>query len=201
MAKFEVCCHKWADLSEYGYGVSILNDSKYGFATCGNLMRLSLLRAPKAPDAHADMGRHHIRYAIMPHIGGLDHRTIRAGYNFNAPLVAQPADAVAGDVFKSISLSGSPSLILDTVKRGEDDHDVSRGGLPMRRGKSVILRVYESLGGKSRGSISSKYPVKKVWKCNVLEDDEVELPLTKEDGVRVDIELRPFEVATFRLQL
>jgi len=57
MAKFEVCCHKWADLSENGYGVSILNDSKYGFATCGNLMRLSLLRAPKAPDAHADMGK------------------------------------------------------------------------------------------------------------------------------------------------
>ena len=57
MAKFEVCCHKWADLSENGYGVSVLNDSKYGFATCGNLMRLSLLRAPKAPDAHADMGK------------------------------------------------------------------------------------------------------------------------------------------------
>ena len=57
MAKFEVCCHKWVDLSENGYGVSILNDSKYGFATSGNLMRLSLLRAPKAPDAHADMGK------------------------------------------------------------------------------------------------------------------------------------------------
>ena len=57
MAKFEVCSHKWADLSENGYGVSILNDSKYGFATSGNMMRLSLLRAPKAPDAHADMGK------------------------------------------------------------------------------------------------------------------------------------------------
>ena len=57
MAKFEVCCHKWADLSEHGYGVSILNDSKYGFATSGNMMRLSLLKAPKAPDAHADMGK------------------------------------------------------------------------------------------------------------------------------------------------
>ena len=56
MAKFEVCCHKWADLSENGYGVSVLNDSKYGFATCGDMMRLSLLRSPKAPDAHADMG-------------------------------------------------------------------------------------------------------------------------------------------------
>src|ERR1700709_1291475 len=86
MAKFEVCCHKWADLSEAGYGVSILNNSKYGFATIGGLMRLSLLRAPKAPDAHADMGRHHIQYAIFPHAGALDHRTIRAGYNFNTPL-------------------------------------------------------------------------------------------------------------------
>lgn len=57
MAKFEVCCHKFADLSEANYGVSILNDSKYGFVTVGNLMRLSLLRAPKAPDAHADMGK------------------------------------------------------------------------------------------------------------------------------------------------
>ena len=56
MAKFEVCCHKWADLSEASYGVSILNDCKYGFATAGNTMRLSLLRAPKAPDATADMG-------------------------------------------------------------------------------------------------------------------------------------------------
>ena len=60
MAKFEVCSHKWADLSENGYGVSILNDSKYGFAISGNMMRLSLLRAPKAPDAHADMGNFHL---------------------------------------------------------------------------------------------------------------------------------------------
>jgi hypothetical protein len=56
MAKFEVCCHKFADLSEHNYGVSIINSSKYGFATSGNLMRLSLLRSPKAPDANADMG-------------------------------------------------------------------------------------------------------------------------------------------------
>ena len=67
MAKFEVCCHKWADLSENGYGVSILNDSKYGFATAGNTMRLSLLRAPKAPDAHADMGEYRKRSDLLMH--------------------------------------------------------------------------------------------------------------------------------------
>jgi alpha-mannosidase len=203
MAKFEVCCHKWADLSEHGYGVSILNDSKYGFATCGNMMRLSLLRAPKAPDAHADMGRHHIRYAIVPHAGPLDHRIIRAGYNFNHPLIVQAASGNENaSAFKAIRLSGSKSLVLDAIKRGEDDEDVSRGELTKRRGQSVILRIYESLGGKSRGTIHTKLPVKKVWKCNILEDDEAELATKADQGqLSVDIELRPFEVATYRLQL
>ncbi|PGH05440.1 alpha-mannosidase [Blastomyces parvus] len=203
MAKFEVCCHKWADLSEAGYGVSILNDSKYGFATCGNLMRLSLLRAAKAPDANADMGRHHIRYAIMPHKGPLDSRTVRAGYNFNNPLVVQPASGKESSyLFDAFALKGSPSLILDTVKRGEDDEDVSRGDFKIRPGRSIILRIYESLGGKSRGSIVTKLPVKMVWKCNVLEDDLEQVAVVQKAGVaEVDIELRAFEVATYRLQL
>ncbi|KAL4992077.1 glycosyl hydrolases family 38 N-terminal domain-containing protein [Aspergillus falconensis] len=216
MAKFEVCTHKWADLSENGYGVSILNDSKYGFATCGNLMRLSLLRAPKAPDAHADMGRHTIRYAILPHNGPLDSRTVRAGYEFNHPLIldnslALPDEqsvSVVSAFLRKIELTGSPSLILDAVKRGEDDEDIDGDpdiSLPSskRTGQSIILRIYESLGGKSRGVIRTAFPVKKVWKCNVLEDDEVMLDLVDDgDGwKKVDIGLRAFEVATYRLQL
>jgi alpha-mannosidase len=217
MAKFEVCTHKFSDLSESNYGVSILNDSKYGFATVGSLMRLSLLRAPKAPDAHADMGRHTIRYAIMPHAGPLDARTVRAGYAFNQPLVLDThhnPSLNAGmknngqDLFSNISISGSPSLILDTVKRGEDDEDIS--GDPdleipasKRKGQSIVLRIYESLGGRSRGFIRTSFPVKSVWKCNVLEDDEEELDVldVKGEAKRVEIELRAFEVATFRLQL
>ncbi|TVY35324.1 Alpha-mannosidase [Lachnellula occidentalis] len=201
MAKFEVCCHKFADLSEHGYGVSILNDSKYGFATCGNLMRLSLLRAPKAPDAHADMGRHEIRWAILPHQGDLGSTTVRTGYNFNNPLklVQAPKETFRMDAFTNpIKLTGNPSLILDTIKRGEDDEDVSRGELPKRKGKSVILRIYDSLGGTSKGTIETTLDVKRVWKANILEDDEEELKI--QDG-KLDITLRPFEVATFRLQL
>ena len=215
MAKFEVCCHKWADLSENGYGVSILNDSKYGFATCGSLMRLSLLRSPKAPDAHADMGkstsitfnvsvgelsnisgRHHIRYAIFPHTGSLDTRTIHAAYNFNNPmqLYLNPGKSSLDD----ISITGDPSVILDGMKRGEDDEDVSQGTLKKRTGQSIILRVFESLGGQAHGAIRAKLQVKEVWKCNVLEDDQ-EL-LTFQNG-EVKFTLRSFEVATFRLQL
>jgi len=201
MAKFEVCCHKFADLSEHGYGVSILNDSKYGFATCGNVMRLSLLRAPKAPDAHADMGRHHIRWAILPHQGELGSTTVRTAFNFNNPLklVKAPKETVTTNTFDNpIKLTGNPSLVLDTVKRGEDDEDVSRGELRKRKGKSVILRIYDSLGGTSRGTIETTLDVKKVWKTNVLEDDEEELKI---EGGKVNITLRPFEVATYRLQL
>lgn len=201
MAKFEVCCHKFADLSEAHYGVSVLNDSKYGFATCGNLMRLSLLRAPKAPDAHADMGRHTIKWAIMPHVGALSSETVHAAHNFNNPLslvTIGERDEPDDDIFTSVAILGSPSLVLDCVKRGEDDEDVSRGALQKRPGQSVILRVYESMGGKSRGTIKTTLDVKKVYKTNVLEDDLDEL---KYSSGEVEIELRAFEVATFRLQL
>ena len=200
MAKFEVCCHKFADLSEAGYGVSILNDSKYGFATCGNLMRLSLLRASKAPDAHADMGRHHIRWAIMPHVGGLSAQTVRQAFNFNNPMGVYHMSSPLGErMWNAIRLYGSENLILDCIKRGEDDEDVSRGELPKRKGQSIILRIYEAMGGKSRGTIFTSLPVKKITKCNVLEDDG---DVCKTYGhLKCDIELRAFEVATFRLQL
>lgn len=200
MAKFEVCCHKFADLSEHGYGVSVLNDSKYGFATVGNVMRLSLLRAPKAPDAHADMGRHHIRWAILPHQGELGSTTVRTAYNFNNPLkLADAPQTLDATAFSTpIKLTGSKSLVLDTVKRGEDDEDVSRGELAKRKGKSVVLRIYDSLGGQSRGTIETTLDVKKAWKTNLLEDDVDALKIEKG---KINIQLRPFEVATFRLQL
>ena len=204
MDKFEVCCHKFADLSEANYGVSILNDSKYGFATCGHLMRLSLLRAPKAPDAHADMGRHHIRWAIMPHLGALGADTVRAAHNFNNPMAVYAlTEGSDNAVFSSIHLGGSDSLVLDCVKRGEDDEDVARGGggLARRPGRSVVLRIYEALGGRSRGTIEMSLPVKKVTKCNVLEDDGEVCRMYGGGPLKCDVELRAFEVATFRLQL
>ncbi|KAI8208184.1 Alpha-mannosidase [Colletotrichum sp. SAR 10_86] len=200
MAKFEVCCHRFADLSEHNYGVSILNDSKYGFATVGNLMRLSLLRSPKAPDGNADMGTHQIRWAIFPHEGNLSSSTVRAAYAFNNPLKLLSApDAAQSTLTKSpVTLTGDGSLVLDTVKRGEDDEDVTRGDLPKRKGRNVILRVYDSLGGQSKGTIETTWDVKRVYKCNLLEDDLEEIKI--DDG-KFNITLRPFEIASYRLEL
>ncbi|KAH7372273.1 alpha-mannosidase-like protein [Pyrenochaeta sp. MPI-SDFR-AT-0127] len=217
MAKFEVCVHKWADLSEATYGVSILNDSKYGFAVAGNVMRLSLLRAPKAPDGHADMGHHKTRYAIFPHAGPLNEATIRKAFEFNNPLkiVGHRATSSSPSLLNSFHIHGAPNLIIDTIKRGEDDEDVSRGELPIKKGHSVILRIYDALGGKSKGVLTwGDVPVKKVVKVNALEDELEDLSagimhmgdmeVLDGDGKGsegVKIELRAFEIATYKLVL
>lgn len=121
-AKFEVCCHKWADLSEHGFGVAVLNDCKYGFATLGNVMRLSLIRAPKAPDAQADMGRHTFRYAMMPHEGYVGETVVRAAREFNAPVRVgyakngEEAERARGKVEGFVRVEGAGGIILDTIK-------------------------------------------------------------------------------------
>jgi len=212
MAKFEVCCHKFVDLSEHNYGVSILNDSKYGFATVGNVMRLSLLRSPKAPDGNADMGKHVMRWAIMPHRGALGAATVRAAANLNNPMkIVRHRDASSGGKAAPIRLVGDDNLVLDWIKRAEDDADVCHDASETLKardasaGKSIVVRVYDALGGFGRGVIQSDFPLEKVYKTNVLEDDLVEVAVQiGEDGGKessFEIELGSFEVATYRLVL
>ncbi len=64
--KFEVCAHRWADLSEPGYGVSLLNDCKYGYDTLGHVLRLTLLRGTEYPDPHGPRPYHEFTYALLP---------------------------------------------------------------------------------------------------------------------------------------
>ncbi|MDO8945281.1 MAG: alpha-mannosidase [Desulfobacterales bacterium] len=98
-ARFETCAQKWVDLSEGGYGVSLLNDSKYGHDIRDNVLRLSLLRAPTNPDPDADQGEHHFTYSLYPHAGGWDENTPAQAYFLNDPLiVAGPElDLTPGD--------------------------------------------------------------------------------------------------------
>ena len=86
-ARFETCAQKWADLSEGGYGVSLLNDCKYGHDIHGNVMRLSLLRSPTYPDPEADQGEHRFTYSLLPHAGGWEAGTVAEAYALNDPLV------------------------------------------------------------------------------------------------------------------
>ena len=87
MIRFEVCGHKFADYSEFGYGVAILNDCKYGYAVEGNIMRLSLLRGPTQPDPNTDMGTQSFSWAIYPHEGTFAESDVpQVATAFNAPM-------------------------------------------------------------------------------------------------------------------
>jgi alpha-mannosidase len=203
VAKFEVCHHKFADYSEYSYGVSIINDSKYGFSTHGNLMRLSLLRSPKEPDAHADMGHHEFKYAIFPHDGSLGSDTVQLAHRFNSKvhLIKTEKSNKFQDLIK---IYGDESLVLSHVKRAEDDVDVSLGDLPGKvnndGSKAMIVRVYEALGGKARGFLSTNGDLISVAKVNLLEDELETLEFdNRKGGSDVPIQLRAFEVASYKL--
>ena len=92
LARYEVPGHRFADLSEHGFGVALLTDCKYGYSTYGNQMRISLLRSPQMPDPDADVGRHEFAYAVMPHAGGWREAGVVAeAARFETPLRWAPA--------------------------------------------------------------------------------------------------------------
>ena len=104
-AKFEVCAHKWADLSEYGYGFSVLNDCKYGYSVIGNEISLTLLKCGTHPNPNADQGRHSFVYSLYPHKYDFKRSgTIREAYIINRPMLALEA-------FGNGKINGEYSLI------------------------------------------------------------------------------------------
>jgi len=245
-AKFEVCSHRFADLSESTAGLSILNESKYGFAVSGPMMRLSLLRSPKMPDKDADMSDHHsVKWGILPHKGPLDMKTILEARRFNArshisslvpfhntttTITNNKNDKRNGKrneyythPFTIKSNHPNNGFIIDNIKRGEDDVDVSpystladengHGGLEIRKTRSVVLRIYDALGGRdtARLVISGLKNVKRVRRCNLLEDDignDLELIKTNNENgsdggderIEVEFELRAFEILSLRVE-
>ncbi|MCX7869844.1 MAG: hypothetical protein N2322_07825, partial [Terrimicrobiaceae bacterium] len=123
VARFEVCAHRWADLSETGYGAALLNDCKYGYDIRGSTLRLSLLRAPCEPDPSADRGTHRFTYAFLPHAGGIrEGRVIEEAAALNSPLIAREIRAGGGGLPPSHSFLScdNPSAVIEAVKRAED---------------------------------------------------------------------------------
>lgn len=181
-ARFEVCGHKWADLSETGYGVSLLNNCKYGYNIKDNVMKLSLLKSAKHPDTSADMGEHDFTYALYPHTGTpVDGGTIEAANQLNLP--AQIADGAFGDSRRIVTVSGN-GVQIDVVKKAEDE-------------ECLIVRLHECRGGKEKITLKSDYPVKRIVPCNLLEHDCGEAV----DGASVEFVVKPFEIRTFKLYL
>ncbi|CAG8553501.1 2475_t:CDS:10 [Acaulospora morrowiae] len=189
-AKFEVCGHKFADLSEYGYGVALLNDCKYGYATHGNVMRLSLLRSPKAPDEHCDIGTHEFKYAIYPHSGSfLESNVVREAYQFNVPLLVRSTPKEFTQSYKPrsyFSVENAPNVILDTVKRAEDSDE-------------IILRLYEAYGGHATARLRSSLSVESIFETNIMEDEQNPIEYDILGGAK--IKFKPFQLITLKVVL
>ena len=183
-AKFEVCAHHWADLSEAGYGVSLLNDSRYGYDVKGNTLRLTALRGPEYPDPEADLGMHHVAYALWPHQG--DWRagdTVRSGWEFNVPMVGimSPGSGRAGSA-QLLKVEGE-GLVVSALKPAED-------------GEGYILRLYESLGGRGTGRVTFGRTPKRVVVTNLVEEDIAQERVAA-GGTSFDY--APFSIRAFRL--
>ncbi len=184
MARFEVCAHKWADLSETGFGVSLINDCKYGHAVHGNVMRLSLLRSPKMPDPNADMGQHTFRYALLPHAGTFQQAgVIDEAYRFNVPMLVSATQA--GPTEASFFSVDNPAVMIDTVKKAEDSD-------------AIIVRMYESHGSRGTARLSSSLPIKSAAQVNLLEEEDEPLDWSKGS---VSFEFTPFKLVTLKLNL
>ncbi len=190
-ARFETCAHKWVDLSEGGYGVSLLNDCKYGHDIHSNVMRLTLLRSPTFPDPGADWGEHQFTYSLLPHRGSWDELTVSQAYALNDPLIVwsldqdggpgrRPTNAGHGESFVRVHC---PNVIVETIKQAED-----------RRG--IIVRLYEYQRARGNCTLLAGFPLAAAWRTDLLENDQVPLSSTADS---VTIGIKPYQIVTLRL--
>jgi alpha-mannosidase len=175
-ARFEVAAHRFADISEPGYGVALINDGRYGHEALGNELSLTLLRSPTNPDRFADEGAHAFTYSLLPHLGAWHEADVLAeAEDLNRPLFHHPARGPVRTV-PLLKLAGA-NLGLAALKPAED-------------GDGLILRAYESAG--SRGPVAAEPPAgwRVAGETNLLED-AVETPSPL---------IGPFEIRSWRLK-
>ncbi len=184
-ARYEVPAHKWADLSEGDYGVSLLSDCKYGYETKGNLMRVSLLRSPVDPDPKADEGEHDFTYALYPHAWTWRNGTVQEGFELNSPLLAFAAPANKGalppsDAFASLDVD---HVLIDTIKRCEDSN-------------ALIVRVYEAYGQRGPVALTFGHKPRQVAECDLMEENDTPM---KVKGATIRFDVTPFEIRSFKV--
>lgn len=188
VARFEVPAQRWAYLGESGYGVALLNDSKYGYDVRDGVMRLSLLRAPGWPDPLADRGHHRFTYALLPHPGGLaESEVTEEAEALNQGLRAVPAAPASGRLparASAVQLD-KRGVMVSAVKLADE-------------GEGVVVRLWEAYGGRGPVTMRLAAPAAAACRTDLLERDLE--PLQVVDGA-VRLALRPFELVTVKVSL
>ena len=205
-AKFEFCAHKWISLEEAGAGIALLNDCKYGHDVSaeegGVSMRITLLRSPMAPDEDADQGEQRFTYSLLPFAGSFaESEVIRASYELNSPAAAETAAAPAGKdsdfehQYSFFTLSGG-AVIAECVKAPEPE--TYKADSKTGKGKAVVIRLYESLGGAAKTSLRFNREIAEAWKTDMLERKEKKLSTR---GKELQLEFHAFEIKTLLVEL
>ncbi len=183
VARFEVCAHKWADVSEGNYGVSLLNDCKYGYAIDNKKMTLTLLKSSTEPDPVADIGDHTFTYSLYPHVGTWQEGdTIKQGYQLNIPttalLLKDPGEGQLLPLFEVTT----PGVMVEAVKEQLD-------------GTAMVLRLYESFGQREEQVvIHTGLPIKQAAVCNLMEEEITPADFSKN---QITLSLKPYEIKSF----
>lgn len=185
-AQFESCAHKWADLSDNGFGLAVLNDCKYGYSAKDGHITLSLLRSANDPQPKQDCTRHVFTYSLYPHAGpAAASRVVQAGYSLNHPLHARLCCVQQGAEAERFSLveTDAGNVILETIKKAEDSD-------------ALILRLYETWNCASDCTLRFGRPVRSAAQCDMLEENDVPLTAT---GHELRLHFRPFEIKTLKI--
>ncbi len=182
-AKFEVCAHRYVDISEPGFGVAVLNDGRYGHGVQSGGISVSLLRAAKYPDPVQDHGQHRVTIAILPHGPGL-HDVLREADALNTSLRLVPAGN-AEEIAPPVVSVDHPGVQVSAVKRADDGSG------------DLIVRLAEVCGARTTVAVRTPARMTVADLCNLLEEPHTALDIA--DGF-VNLTLKPFQLATLRIR-
>ena len=185
-AKFEVYGHKWADISENGYGVSLLNDCKYGYNAEGSTLKLTLLKCGTYPDPDADQGRHLFTYSLLPHEGDFRQGgVIQESFCLNQPMLSCPVCQGSGAVPARSGLihCDAPNILLTNAKKAEADD-------------GVIVRMYETFDRRTNFTLTVQPGFREAYLCDLMENALQPLPIR--DG-QICMHAGNFEILTVKL--
>lgn len=188
VAAFEVCGHKWADLSEGDFGISLLNNCKYGHDIKDGNMRLTLLKSSCDPNPEADKEVHNLTYSIYTHNGDWkEGNTSQKAYELNTPFMTTIEEAHNGELPSTLSLAkvNKDNVMIEVIKKAEDsDH--------------LVVRMYEFHNKRTKATLEFFKDIKEIKECNLLERDLEELAPV---GNKVEFTIKPYEIKTFKFKL
>ncbi|MEY8352808.1 alpha-mannosidase [Lachnospiraceae bacterium 54-53] len=187
-AKFEVCMHKWLDVSEDDYGVSMMNDCKYGCHVHDGEIGISMLKSATYPNPDADKERHSFVFSVYPHRGDWKKaKTVRKAYELNNPMSALLKENQGGALPGEYSLvkTDGDNVVIEVVKQAQ-------------AGKELVLRFYETNNKRTHGIMTFGMDIAKIMECSMLEEDETEVICQGRD---VSFLIRPYEIRTWKITL